>query len=105
VEETARPAAAQWPAMAYLEQMLFVNPRERQKGKGEGEGEKTDEPIPTSSNPQSPIPNPSNLNIEILAAARQVGEIEWIGTRINDCWSMARPAGRDRRGVPLAARG
>ena len=106
VEEIPRPAAAQWPAMAHLEQMLFVNPRRQRRGKGDrgtgvGNG--------GIANSHSPIPNPnpcpSVSGIEILAAARQVGEIELIAARSNGCWSMAR-RGRERsRWFPLAARG
>ena len=36
----------------------------------------------TLPNPESLIPDPSVLGIEILAAARQVGEIELIAARI-----------------------
>ena len=64
VEQLDRPANSDWPAMTYLERALFQNPR----------------------SPQSLAPRPSPLapalNIEILAAARQVGEIELIAGRI-----------------------
>ena len=62
VEEMSRPTTVAWPAMAHLERTLFVNPRKQEsaiRGK-----------------------EPSPAGIEILAAARQVGEIELIGARI-----------------------
>jgi ATP-dependent helicase/nuclease subunit B len=62
IETFDRPTDSAWPAMSQLERTLFENPREREKG-------------PTAS-----LVSP--LDIEILAAARQVGEIELIAGRI-----------------------
>jgi ATP-dependent helicase/nuclease subunit B len=57
IEEAPRPQPPQWPAMAHVEAKLFLNPRLAQ-------------------------PAPETAGIEILAAARQIGEIELIGRRI-----------------------
>jgi len=57
VEELARPERPDWPAMAHLEEMLFVNPRHAQ-------------------------PAADTDGLEILAAARRLGEVELIGARI-----------------------
>ena len=61
IEQLARPSETAWPAMARLEQTLFINPRFRDKSTdavGEVQG------------------------IEILAAARQEGEVRLIGAKI-----------------------
>jgi ATP-dependent helicase/DNAse subunit B len=63
VEELARPADAPWPAIAHLEQTLFANPRDRDRLAAAGTAACTD-------------------GIEILAAAKQLGEIEMIAARI-----------------------
>ncbi len=57
VEETGRDETPNWPAMAHLERALFGNPRHAR-------------------------PADDTKGIEILAAARQLGEIELIGERI-----------------------
>ena len=57
VEVLPRNESSTWPAMQHLEKRLFANPRRRQ-------------------------PAPETEGIEILAAARQAGEIELIGSRI-----------------------
>jgi ATP-dependent helicase/DNAse subunit B len=68
VEEIDRPATSYWPAMAHLERSLFVSAREQGAGVGgQGSGGSTEPPV---------------AGLEILAAARQVGEIELIATRI-----------------------
>jgi len=80
VETIQRAASSEESALSYLERSVFVNPRERgERGERREErgGERKPEP-----NPQSPILNPSSPTIEILAAARQIGEIEMIGARI-----------------------
>ena len=82
VEEIARPVTDGWPAMAHLERALFLSPREeesgfRSEGSGfrvQGSGARGDVLTPTLETPVA--------GIEILAAARQVGEIELIATRI-----------------------
>jgi len=57
VEEVPRPQRPPWPALAHLEQRLFGNPRHAQ-------------------------PAADATGVEIIAAARQMGEIELIGARI-----------------------
>jgi ATP-dependent helicase/DNAse subunit B len=57
VERAARPAESDWPAMAHLEAHLFANPRQMRPASDTG-------------------------GVEILAASRQLGEIELIGSRI-----------------------
>ena len=59
-----------------------------------------------SASPAPLPPPPSPINIEILAAARQVGEIEMIAAESSGCWSMARrgrarsPSSSARRKIP-----
>jgi ATP-dependent helicase/DNAse subunit B len=74
-ETLARRPATAWPAMEQLERTLFVNPRSRQK--------EADRP---SSGGEA-------VGIEILAAARPVGEMELIATRIKHLLvdGLARP--------------
>ena len=57
IEELPRPKAPVWPAMAHLEQTLFGNPR-------------------------CPRPAADTAGLEVLAAARPLGEIELIAGRI-----------------------
>ena len=57
IEELPRPKAPAWPAMAHLEQRLFDNPRHAQ-------------------------PAADTTGLEVLAAARPLGEIELIAGRI-----------------------
>jgi len=57
VEELPRRQSTTWPAMAHLERQLFVNPRKAQTA------DDTD-------------------RVEIIAAARQLGEIEQIAARV-----------------------
>ncbi|MFZ1935805.1 MAG: PD-(D/E)XK nuclease family protein, partial [Thermoguttaceae bacterium] len=64
VEQLAR-AECDWPALAQLERTIFENPRRRNAGRGLGTS------VPSRA-----------AGIEILAAARQVGEIEMIARRI-----------------------
>jgi ATP-dependent helicase/DNAse subunit B len=64
VEQLAR-TACDWPALAQLEGTIFENPRQRNTGRGLGTS------VPSRA-----------ASIEILAAARQVGEIEMIARRI-----------------------
>ena len=79
VEEIARPATNGWPAMGHLERTLFVSPR----GQGSGvRGQEASTDISTDAGLPAPSPEPAVAGIEILAAARQVGEIELIATRI-----------------------
>jgi len=56
-EELPYPDGSDWPAIAHVRRTLFTNPRHRQSA-------------------------PKTTGIEILAAARQLGEIELIGARI-----------------------
>ena len=63
VEQLERPTKTGWPAMARLERMLFENPRDESRLAAAG----------TAANV---------TGIEILAAARQIGEIEMIAARI-----------------------
>jgi ATP-dependent helicase/nuclease subunit B len=81
VEQIARPAASQWPAMSHLEQTLFANPRGQGPGV-RGQGPALDGAVLSSLDPCPLVPVPTVSGIEILAAARQVGEIEWIAARI-----------------------
>jgi len=57
LEELPRPERPAWPAMAHLEKTLFANPRHV-------------------------LPAEDASGVEILAAARQLGQIELIGSRI-----------------------
>jgi len=57
IEELARPQRPDWPAMAHLESTLFLDPRRAR-------------------------PADDTTGVEILAAARRLGEIELIGARI-----------------------
>lgn len=52
-----RPKVPAWPAMAHLEARLFSDPRKSQSA-------------------------PDTNGLEILAASRKLGEIQWIGSRI-----------------------
>ncbi|MEN6450112.1 MAG: PD-(D/E)XK nuclease family protein [Thermoguttaceae bacterium] len=91
IEELARPADADWPAMSHLERTLFENPRKK-GDRGEGRGEREEDrdnrgmlpssPAAPLPSPLSPLPSPAPPPIEILAAARQLGEIEMIATRV-----------------------
>ena len=81
VEELARAAPPQWPAMAHLEQMLFANPRV-QGSEFRVQGSELENDVPSSAEPRTLNPDPSFSDIEILGAARQEGEIELIGARI-----------------------
>ncbi len=65
VEQLARTTEPDWPALAHLERTVFENPRKRSEKRGLG----TSVPSKTA-------------NIEILAAARRLGEIEMIARRI-----------------------
>jgi ATP-dependent helicase/nuclease subunit B len=69
IEDLSRAPRPEWPAMGRLERTLFMNPRARATG--------AESPVASSA-----VPDPSTLGIEILAAARQLGEIELIGARI-----------------------
>ena len=64
VEELPRATTVAWPAMGHLEQKLFVNPRVREAG----DKDRTD--------------CREIKGIEILTAARQLGEIELVGEQI-----------------------
>ncbi len=83
VETIARPTAPAWPTIEHLERKLFLNPR---AGTGDG-GRGTREAVahvagispPHAPGPTSPSPV---SDIEILAAARQVGEMELLAGRI-----------------------
>ena len=66
IEELPRPSRPGWPAMAHLEKTLFGNPRRAQ-------------------------PAEETTGVEILAAARQLGEIELIGSRIKRLLSEGDP--------------
>ncbi len=57
VDEVARPVKSDWPAMAHLETHLFANPRQL-------------------------LPAPDTEGVTILAASRQLGEIERIASEI-----------------------
>ena len=57
VEELSRPGHPSWPAMAHLEQTLFVNPRQAR-------------------------PASETTGLEIVTTGRQLGEIQWIAVRI-----------------------
>jgi len=57
VQELPRPSPHPWPAMDHLERRLFGNPRQAQ-------------------------PAADMAGVEILAAARELGEVELIGSRI-----------------------
>jgi RecB family exonuclease len=57
IDEQPRPERPAWPAMDHLERMLFVNPRKAR-------------------------PASDTAGLEILAAGRQLGEIELLGARI-----------------------
>jgi len=59
IEELPPPSDSAWPALNHLERTLFLNPREL-----------------------TTISAPEPAGIEILAAARQIGEIEQIAARI-----------------------
>jgi ATP-dependent helicase/DNAse subunit B len=73
VEEVARPPINGWLAMDHLERAVFVNPGGQGSGaRGQG-SEAGGEPLSSET---------TAAGIEILAAARQVGEIELIATRI-----------------------
>ncbi|MCX5655368.1 MAG: hypothetical protein NTY65_12035, partial [Planctomycetota bacterium] len=81
VEEHVRATPPQWPAMSHLERTLFANPRVQGSGvRGQGSG--LDGTSCSSSESRTLTPDPSFSGIEILAAARQEGEIELIGARI-----------------------
>ncbi len=67
VEQLERPTKTAWPAMARLEPALFENPRGA---------------ISLAAKAASPRDTEPPLGIEILAAARQIGEIEMIAARI-----------------------
>ena len=75
VEQLPPSPRSDWPAIGHLERTLFANPR-RQEARDEGPE------IDISAASAARRPPPSALGIEILAAARQVGEIELIGARI-----------------------
>ena len=81
IEQMPLPAETAWPAIARLERMLFQNPRRQKTEDGmqeSGIGAK-----PQAACPEARSPNPeSPVGIEILAAARQIGEIEMIAARI-----------------------
>ena len=57
IEQLDRPESTTWPAMDHLERTIFLNPRRSQ-------------------------PTDDTAGLEILAASRQLGEIELIGSRI-----------------------
>ncbi len=65
IEQLPRAAECGWPALAHLERTVFENPRQRDSGRGLGTS------VPSRA-----------ADIEILAAARRVGEIEMIARRI-----------------------
>lgn len=77
VEWIGRPTKSQWTAMDRLERGLFENPRRRERGDGIGESAECETASGISGTDQLSVPN-----IEILAAARQIGEIEMIAARI-----------------------
>ncbi len=66
VELMPRPGEPAWPAIARLEQTLFENPRA----------------VVRSDGAAVPEVAKHSVNIEILAAARPLGEIELVGARI-----------------------
>jgi len=73
VERIGRSDGDVWPAMERMERLLFINPRKL----GE-EGA-----CPAAADARASVqPFSSALKIEILAAARQIGEIEMIAARI-----------------------
>lgn len=67
VEEIARPERTDWPSMGHLERTLFVNPRGRDVS-------------PDGTSSVSPVS--AVADIEILAAARQLGETELIAATV-----------------------
>jgi ATP-dependent helicase/DNAse subunit B len=71
VVQLDRTTDSKWPAIAHLEQTLFENPRSHNRLAAAGTAACT-----------TPAVAAQPLNIEILAAARQVGEIEMIARRI-----------------------
>ncbi len=90
VEQLPRPPAADWPALDRLERTLFENPRtmarlaaadHRVAAARDGSGAD----VPSAAK--------RSLGIEILAAARQIGEIEMIAARVKRLLSdgQARP--------------
>ncbi len=94
VEQLGRTTEPAWPALAQLERTVFENPRKRRREEGQtrrrgvaksqrSDGLAPPEPpvSPSASLPLSPSAF-SAAHIEILAAARQVGEIEMIARRI-----------------------
>ncbi|MEN6459097.1 MAG: PD-(D/E)XK nuclease family protein [Thermoguttaceae bacterium] len=77
VEPLSRPTVAGWPDMAVLERGLFENPRKKERGeRSEGEAD-----LGRVSQPGAPCAQ-RGPGIEILAAARQIGEIEMIAARV-----------------------
>lgn len=69
IEELHRPTPSVWPSMAHLEQGIFQNPR-RRSGQNAGDaGDSRDSPAKAAG-------------IEILAAAKPLGEIRMIAERI-----------------------
>ncbi|MCE5269297.1 MAG: exodeoxyribonuclease V subunit gamma [Planctomycetaceae bacterium] len=76
VEQLGRSPIAEWPAMGHLERRLFENPRKRRR-----EEEKEGSERKTEATDEAPLA--SQLpRIEILAAAKQIGEIEMVARRI-----------------------
>ena len=90
VEWIGRPTKSQWPAMDRLERGLFVNPRKREVASGqwlvasEEKLDTKDQGLKPDSLATShwPLATSSVPDMEILAAARQIGEIEMIAARI-----------------------
>jgi ATP-dependent helicase/nuclease subunit B len=75
VEQLARTTETDWPALAHLERTVFENPRSRTRLAADGA---------SALRSRADVPSAAEhpLGIEILAAARQVGEIEMIARRI-----------------------
>ena len=100
VEQLARTTEPDWPALAHLERTVFENPRRSGAGGSTsfpspfgrgagGEGNADDDRNPsqsaltlTLSQRERGLSQSPALRIEILAAARRLGEIEMIGRRI-----------------------
>ena len=81
VEQFDRPDCDDWPALVRLECSLFDNPRRPRRC---GDASQTDA-VPARDatvETTSDFCPPPAASIEIMAAARQIGEIEMIGSRI-----------------------
>jgi ATP-dependent helicase/nuclease subunit B len=83
VQQLPASPRPEWPAMARLERTLFANPRGREGSReSRVEGREVGREAGDEGSVVDSRATSSPLNIEILAAARQVGEIELIGARI-----------------------